>query len=232
MELPNDVLTYVKWLLLYVALQYYRRLLDRERAAAALEHSLVEAKLKNLQTQMQPHFLMNALNAISSLIYTDPRAADEMIARLGSFLRRLLSGEQKSQVSLAEELGSVQTYIDIMQMRYQDRLIYRCDVDPAAHTAKIPPLSLQPLVENSIIHGMNPLDFRVEIDLTARRRGDCVELTVRDRGEGFKPGATPGLGLQNLRNRLTTLYGDGDTLQVEPAEGGGTLVRLLIPQNV
>ena len=232
MELPNDVLSYSKWLLLFLVLQYYRRLLDREMAAAALEHSLVEAQLKNLQAQMQPHFLMNALNAISSLIYTDPRSADEMIARLGSFLRRLLSGEQTSLVPLAEELDSVQTYIDIMQMRYQDRLRYRCEVDPETQAARIPPLSLQPLVENSIIHGMNPVDFSVHIDVTARRCGDSVELTVRDRGEGFQPGSVPGFGLQNLRNRLATLYGDPDGLQVQAAEGGGTIVRLRIPQNV
>ncbi len=231
MELPNDLLTYIKWLLLYLVIQYYRRLLDREKAAAALERNLADAKMKNLQAQMQPHFLMNALNAVSSLIYTDPRAADEMIARLGSFLRRLLSGEQTNQVSLAQELESVQTYIDIMQMRYQDRLIYRCDIDPATRAAKIPPLSLQPLVENSITHGMNPVDFSVEIDLTARLCGDCVELTVRDHGAGFKPGAASGVGLQNLRNRLVTLHGDRQALQVGPAEGGGTVVRLLIPQN-
>jgi two-component system, LytTR family, sensor kinase len=231
MELPNDVLTYSQWLLLFLVLQYYRRLLDREMAAAVLEHNLVEARLKNLQAQMQPHFLMNALNAISSLIYTNPASADEMIARLGLFLRRLSSDEQTSQISLAQELESVRTYIDIMQMRYQDRLTYTCDIDPAANAARVPPLSLQPLVENSIIHGMSPVDFRVDIDITARRRDDCIEVTVRDHGKGCEPGAPAGLGLQNLRSRLSTIYGDRQSLQVEVAEGGGTIVRLLIPQN-
>jgi two-component system, LytTR family, sensor kinase len=231
MELPNDVLTYAKWLLFFLVFQYYRRLRDRDVAAAALERSLAEARLRNLQAQMQPHFLMNALNAITSMIYEDPKAADEMIARLGAFLRRLLSAEQNSQISLAQELDSVQAYIDIMQMRYQDRLKYHCDIEPSVDTLKIPPLSLQPLVENSIIHGMNPVDFSVDIDITARRCGDRVELTVRDHGKGFCPGPTSGLGLQNLRNRLATLYGDRQAMQVELAEGGGTVVRLLIPQN-
>lgn len=231
MELPNDVLTYSKWLLLFLVFEYYRRLRDREMAASELVHNLTEARLQNLQAQMQPHFLMNSLNAISSLIYTNPRAADEMIARLGSFLRRLLSVEQDQQVSLEHEIDSVRTYIDIMQMRYEDRLKYRCEIDPEVSAARVPPLSLQPLVENSILHGANPKDFTVEIDVTARRRGDRLELAVRDHGAGVPPDARYGVGLRNLKSRMANLYGDRQTVSIETAEGGGTVVRLLIPQN-
>jgi len=232
MELPNDVVTYAKWLLLFIAFEYYRRLRDREVASSALEHSLMEARLKNLQTQMQPHFLMNSLNAISSLIYSNPQAADEMIARLGAFLRRLLSDEDGKQVPLSYEIESVQAYISIMQMRYKERLRYRFDIDPAVSSAQVPPLILQPLVENSIVHGADPADFSVEIDVTARRQGDRVEVAVRDHGPGVRPNARTGVGLQNLRKRMATLYGDKQSVDIENAAGGGTIVRLLIPQNV
>ena len=236
MELPNDVVTYAKWLLLFIAFEYYRRLRDREVAASALEHSLMEARLKNLQTQMQPHFLMNSLNAISSLIYSNPQAADEMIARLGAFLRRLLSDETGRQVPLSYEVESVQAYISIMQMRYKERLTYRFDIEPGVSSAQVPPLILQPLVENSILHGADPADFSVEIDVTARRQGDRLEVTVRDHGPGVQPGVQPGartgVGLQNLRKRMATLYGDKQSVDIENADGGGTVVRLLIPQNV
>ena len=231
MELPNDVLTYSKWVLLFLVFQYYRRLRDREAAAAALEYSLTGAKLENLQKQMQPHFLMNSLNAISSLIYSDPNAADEMIARLGAFLRRSLLNEGAQVIPLSEEIASVQAYIEIMQMRYGDRLRYRFDVDPTVTTTRVPPLSLQPLVENSLKYGADPVDFSVDIEITVRNAGEDVEISVRDRGKGIGSDAKLGIGIHNLRTRMAALYGRTDVLQLATADDGGALVRLLIPRH-
>ncbi len=203
---------------------------ERELRQAHLETSLAEAQLQNLRLQLEPHFLFNALNAISAAIYEDPRVADEMIGRLSELLRHLLTREPAQQVSLTQEIETLQLYLRVMQARFEHRLKVTIDVDDEVRHALVPQLLLQPLVENAIRHGMDPVTFEVDIAIAARRTGETVSLAVSDHGPGLDP-VTPlreGLGLRNTRERLERLYHQQQNLSIRNATVGA-IVELQFP---
>lgn len=206
---------------------------QRELSQAGLERSLAEARLQNLRLQLEPHFLFNALNAISAAIYEDPRIADEMVGRLSDLLRQLLKNERSQQVPLGRELELLKLYVRVMEARFEHRLNVTIEVAEELAAARVPQLIVQPLVENAIRHGMDPLTFKAEIEVAARREGDALTLTVRDRGPGFdesRPLAS-GIGLSNTRERLAALYGKEQSVTIENALGGGVVVALRFPYS-
>ncbi len=235
MELPHDVIAYAIAVGFVHLFDHYRRSRDREVETARLEARLSQAQLQSLRLQIQPHFLFNALNTVSSLIYEDPKAADEMLAKLSEFLRLTLKGSVAQEVSLDEELEFLSLYLDIMRARFGDRLDANFDVDPTVRRAKIPQLLLQPIVENAVRHGVDPETGDVHIDLTARRDGDRLVLSVRDRGPGLGDvdGALEGggIGLSNTSDRLHLLYGDAQSIEFGSSPGGGLDVRIRIPYS-
>jgi two-component system LytT family sensor kinase len=203
---------------------------ERELQQAKLETSLAEAQLQNLRLQLEPHFLFNALNAISAAIYESPRAADEMVCRLGDLLRQLLKDDRSQEIPLAREIEILRLYTRIMEARLEHRLKVHIDVEPAAEEALVPQLLLQPLVENAIHHGMDPLTFEVDITITARLRNRQLELLVRDRGPGLRPKRQmTGIGLNNTAQRLLKLYANRHRLEMRNAEDGGAVVEIRIP---
>lgn len=204
---------------------------EREIRQAKLETSLVEAQLQNLRLQLEPHFLFNALNAISAAIYEDARIADEMIGRLGDLLRQLLKNDRSQEVTLKRELELLELYTGIMKARFEHRLQLTIAVDESAQRALVPQLVLQPLVENAIRHGVDPTTFRIEICVQARREGSRLHLAIRDHGPGLaSQGAiTAGIGLNNTTARLQSLYGDDQTFRIRDAEGGGVIVDISLP---
>jgi LytS/YehU family sensor histidine kinase len=204
---------------------------EREIQQAKLEASLSEAQLHNLRLQLEPHFLFNALNAISTAIYEDPRAADEMVGRLSELLRQLLKNERSQQIELAREIELLQLYIRVMQARYEHRLQVSIEIDGATTSALIPQLILQPLVENAIRHGMDPVTFEVKLSVVARIEDDSVFVVIRDRGPGIDPSGAliEGIGLRNTRQRLERLYGDRQSFTVRNAEDHGFVVELQFP---
>lgn len=204
---------------------------ERELRQAKLETSLAEVQLQNLRLQLEPHFLFNALNAISAAIYEHPRSADEMICRLADLLRQLLKSDRSQQIPLSRELELLQLYTRIMEARLENRLKLNIDLESAAEQALVPQLLLQPLVENAIRHGMDPLTFEIDIALSAYLRNDELELVIRDHGPGLAgpPLRTTGIGLRNTAERLGRLYGSRQTLRIGNAEDGGARIEIRIP---
>ena len=200
---------------------------DRERAAA-LEAQLAVARLAALQSQLQPHFLFNALNAVAGLVHARPDDAERMIARLGDLLRATLEAgaDRRPAVPLDEELALAGKYLAVEQVRFADRLQVREEIDPAARTALVPALILQPLVENAVRHGISRRPGPGEIILRAHVAGPWLELSVADDGndepassrERRSPG---GVGLANVRARLAEVCGEGGwDLALRPRSDG------------
>ncbi len=222
MEFSNDVICY--WIM--VTILY---LFDRQVRAAQLEGKLAEARLQNLRLQLQPHFLFNALNTISSVMYEDPRKADAMISRLSDLLRNTLQESTAQEVRLDREIQTLDLYLEIMRRRFEEKLRVDVKVSPDVEQALVPQLLLQPLVENSIRHGIDPLTNAVSVSVTAERDGDAIRLQVRDSGRGIAAGYKKGTGLSNTAERLRQLYGAHHKLELENCEGGGLLVTVAVP---
>jgi LytS/YehU family sensor histidine kinase len=226
------LMTYSAIVGLSYALEYYREAQDRAVKAANLEARLAEARLKTLEAELHPHFLFNTLHAISTLVHTNPDAADRMISRLSDLLRITLDRSTSAGVPLQEELEFLQKYLEIEQTRFQDRLTVRYDIDPDTLDAEVPRLILQPLVENAIKHGVSPRTGPGLVEISARREGEALWLEVRDNGVGLSGGARArlhgGVGLSNTRDRLACLYDGAHALEFSDGKNGLT-VRMRIP---
>jgi LytS/YehU family sensor histidine kinase len=181
---------------------------------------------------LHPHFLFNTLNTLSSLIYQDVHAADKVIRDLSTLLRLALDNAGRHTVPLTDELRFVEVYLDIMKTRYPDRLDIVLNVDPEAETVTVPNLLLQPIVENSIKHGLGATEGPIGITLAARRAGGRLRIEVRDNGPGLPDGElNEGVGLSNTRDRLTQLYRDDFTFEIADGGDGGVRVRIEIPDQ-
>jgi signal transduction histidine kinase len=223
----------IYWVIVAVtfAFDYYRKYRERELRAVELEKRLAEAKLQALQMQLNPHFLFNSLHSISALVHQDAEAADRMIVRLSDLLRAALESSDTQEVSLREELGILQRYLEIEQIRFGSRLTVKMNIAPDTLDARVPNLILQPLVENAIRHGIEPRAKPGCIELRSQREAGALTLEVCDNGTGLtaNPPATEGVGLSNTRARLQALYGEAHGFELRDAPGGGLLVRLIIP---
>jgi LytS/YehU family sensor histidine kinase len=194
-----------------------------------LEGQLAEARLLALKAQLQPHFLFNALNTVSVLMREDADAADDVLVRLSALLRKTLDSSAKHVVPLREELELARTYLEIERVRFSDRFAWRIDAGDDALDAPVPPLILQPLVENAIRHGIARRIAAGRIEIAAVRRNGRLRLTVRDDGPGVAAGARDGIGLSNTRARLEQQYGARHAFALASDRGGGTVVSLEIP---
>jgi sensor histidine kinase YesM len=199
----------------------------RGRQVASARAQLADAKMAVLQARMQPHFLFNALNTVAALVRTDPDAAEATVEDLSAILRASLKPGDATTWPVREEVTLVRAYAGVEQRRLGSRLNVMWKIAPAALDAAIPTLSLQPLVENAIKHGiaarLHGGAFTIEID----RTHDWVRVTVEDDGDGFSRGWTEGVGLGNLRRRLESLYGGRAMLAVEP--GPPARVTMTVP---
>ncbi len=230
-----NAFTLVAWSVFYVGAKHQQALhAQRERTlrAEALAH---QARLESLRWQLNPHFLFNALNAISTLVI-DGRSTEAaaMIARLGDLLRSSLELPSETEIPLAAELELVQRYLDIEQVRLGDRLALEMRIDENARGANVPPLILQPIVENAIKHAIAPRARGGRVVVTARRADDRLQLAVEDDGPGFPEapngnGPHAGIGLTNTRERLRYLYGDAQRFTLDRGELGGWRVVFDLP---
>jgi len=229
-----NLLIYWGVILVQHAFDYYAKFHERELHTVELEARLAEARLQALQMQLNPHFLFNTLNAISSLMHKDVDAADRMIARLSDLLRYTLESTEEGEVSLQQELNFLEGYLEIQLGRFGDRLTVQREIDPQTLQARLPNLLLQPLVENAIQHGIAPHARPGQIVLRAVRRDNRLELQVQDNGGGL-PGKgllREGVGLANTRARLQQLYGPAHGLELSNAPEGGVVVRVSLPWHV
>jgi two-component system LytT family sensor kinase len=213
------------------AVDYYGQARVREVRSARLETRLMESQLQALQQQLHPHFLFNTLHAISTLVHRDPDKADLMIERLSDLLRITLRKVGVQEVELAEELEYLRAYLDIEQVHFGSRLRIEYRVDAAALDVLVPTLILQPLVENAIRHGLEPMVREGTLSIEAQADGDTLWLRVRDDGAGLPKNwqRREGVGLTNTRSRLDRLYGEEAALTVRENPGGGVLVDIYIP---
>lgn len=220
----------IYWMLLFVAtaLDYHDKWQRRNLEAVRLEMQLVQAQLHALKQQLNPHFLFNTLNAIATLIGDEPKTAQRMTAKLGEFLRLVLDHTEAQQVPLAQELHFIELYLEMEQVRFSDRLAVTYQVAPAALSALVPHLLLQPLVENAVRHGLSA-GGQGRLHIQADRRNEQLILEVRDSGPGPMDPGPRGVGLTNSEQRLRALYGDHYVLALRPAPGQGTTVHLELP---
>ncbi|WP_049623005.1 sensor histidine kinase [Frateuria defendens] len=229
MEFPSDVIVYVLTACLVWLLDHYRASRARELRAAQLESALADARLEALRLQLNPHFLFNALNAVSATMYEQPRAADEMLARIGDLLRATLQADTQEH-TLADELRLLALYLDIQRARFGDRLQVRVDIAPGLDAARVPFLVLQPLVENAIEHAGGSTRHRLGIHAAIHR--GVLELRVRNQDAATGTAHRGhGIGLGNTQARLLHLYGGDAGLALEALEDGSTQARLWLPRR-
>lgn len=233
MEFALHVVAYCVLVSGIYVVDFYREARNRQLSAAEMETQLAQAQLHNLRLQLQPHFLFNALNTISSVMHEDVQRADAMLAQLSDLLRRTLQGADSHEVPLEEELALLKSYLAIMKARFGDDLSVDFSVEPLVSEALVPQLILQPLVENSIRHGREAGFGRVDVRVSAQREDGRLMLRVSDNGPGIpalESGAwRKGLGLSNTEERLEGMYGDDHQLVLENASGGGLTVTVRLP---
>ena len=233
------------WSALYYAINYYLQVEEQADRLERLEAQATSAQLAMLRYQLNPHFLFNTLNSISTLVLlkqTEP--ANAMLTRLSGFLRHTLVTQPGGKVSVAQEVETLKLYLDIERMRFEERLRTVFKIEPAAARASIPSLLLQPLVENAIKYAVSPQEEGARISLTAQVIGSRLRVTVADTGPGLQAQAagaraserfntvSTGVGLANIRDRLAQAYGDDHRFQIDNPPEGGFTVTIEIPYEL
>jgi LytS/YehU family sensor histidine kinase len=218
------------------ALEARARAHERELEAERMRSQLAESRLEALTAQLQPHFLFNTLQGISTLIARDPVAADQMLASLSDLLREVLRRGEKREVELAEEVRVLESYLDISRRRFGDRLSVTVSVDDAVTGALVPFFILQPLVENALHHGISSHAGAGWVEIGGRRERGSLILSVTDSGPGtVTPDASRGIGLTNTKARLQELYGSAHAFEMRRVSEngrGGFRVSIAIPYRV
>ncbi len=232
--LPLQIVIYLMVLGAGFARSYGIELRDRRQEAAQLASQLGQARLQALRMQLNPHFLFNALNAVSALADDDPAAVRRIVSRLSALLRRVLDSESTPEVTLREELDSVRDYMEIQSIRFGDALEFSVDVHPDAMAVRVPAFILQPLVENAVEHAAaRRTEGVATIDVAARLRSGRLVVEVSDNGSGGGdvPNVTAGggVGLRNIRERLTAHYGSAASLALTGSARSGTQAVVTLP---
>jgi two-component system LytT family sensor kinase len=222
------------WAALYYGINYFLLLEDQIDQRERLESQASSAQLAMLRYQLNPHFLFNTLNSISTLVLLkQTERANAMLARLSSFLRYTLANEPTAKVTLAQEVETLKLYLEIEKMRFEDRLRPHFRIEPETIGARLPSLLLQPLIENAIKYAVTPRESGADIWLNASRVGSRVRIEVADNGEGSNSQLTAspstGVGLANIRDRLNQAYGEDQRFEARPNDRGGFSVIVEIP---
>ncbi len=223
---------YTFYILIYYLIVYYEDLQEKLKRETELQKLVKEAELDALKSQINPHFLFNSLNSISSLTITAPDKAQEMVIKLSDFLRYSLSGDRKSMTKLKNELDNILRYLDIEKVRFGKRLRFHSNIEKKCLDTMVPSLILQPLIENAIKHGVYNSSEEVKIIFRCSKEGvftlievsnDYDPKAVRNKGEG--------IGLKNIRNRLKLIYQRQDLLKIVPEDNIFTAI-LKIPDQL
>ncbi len=205
--------------------------------AEVVERQALQAQLRLLQAQIEPHMLFNTLANLQGLIAIDPDRASLMLDQLIQYLRATLGVSRSESTTLEQEFSAMDAYLGLMGVRMGERLVYRLELPPQLRSARLPPLLLQPLVENAIVHGLEPKIEGGDVLISADARDGLLEITVRDSGLGLAaPGGSGkpahrggGVGVATTRERLHVLYGERASVLLVPAQPEGTIVRLTLP---
>ncbi|MFQ5548795.1 MAG: sensor histidine kinase [Woeseia sp.] len=222
------------WSGLYFGIKYYRQLQDQTERTLQATAAAHQAQLKMLRYQLNPHFLFNTLNAISTLILDGAnKAANRAVSRLSDFLRYTLDNDPMKRVTLGSELGALDLYLEIEKVRFGDRLSIDIEVEPRALEALVPSLILQPLIENAIKYAIAPIEDGGTIRISAKVHASTLVLQLSDTGPGLnnqqQAGNGSGVGLENTRQRLQQLYGDGQAFTLASNDPSGLVITINIP---
>jgi sensor histidine kinase YesM len=222
------------WAALYYGINYFLLLEEQIRQRERLESQASTAQLAMLRYQLNPHFLFNTLNSISTLVLLkQTERANAMLARLSSFLRYTLANEPTAKVTLAQEVETLKLYLEIEKMRFEERLRPHFKIESETIGARLPSLLLQPLIENAIKYAVTPAENGADIWITASSEGQALRIEVADNGngEGADISATPstGVGLANIRDRLSQAYGGTHRFETRQNERGGFSVIIELP---
>lgn len=221
MELPVDIITYALAAGAYMIYQDWMR-------SRNIESELAMARLDGLTRQLQPHFLFNALNAVSGLMYEDVDRADLMLERICTFLRSTIRSPDAPLDSIANELVLAKQYLEIMQTRLESKLVYSIQCDPNAEAIQIPTLLLQPIIENAVKYGTDPHSGNLKIQIEIELSNQAIGIRIRDYGAGVRS-MTDGQGITNTKRRLASYYGAAATFRLSAHPFGGTVAELEIP---
>ena len=236
-----DATSLAAWSALYFAINYFLQLEEQNDRVLRLETQAASAQLAMLRYQLNPHFLFNTLNSISTLVLLkQSEPANAMLSRLSAFLRYTLANEPTAQVTLAQEIETLKLYLDIEKMRFEERLRPHFAIDPAVARARLPSLLLQPLIENAIKYAVTPQEDGADITISAQLAGQNVRITVSDTGSGLSADGTDpttgviatestGVGLANIRDRLAQAFGDQHRFDTQAGADGGFTVVIEFP---
>ena len=223
------------WSALYFGINFYLIVEEQNDQLRDLSNQASSAQLAMLRYQLNPHFLFNTLNSISTLVLLkQTERANVMLSRLSSFLRYTLANEPTAHVTIQQEMDTLKLYLEIEKMRFESRLRTAFDIDPRVEKARLPSLLLQPLVENAIKYAVTPQEDGADIAVVARLAGERVQIGVSDTGPGLHDGKTApslstGVGLANIRDRLSQSYGADLRFDTRTIPGGGFGVEIEIP---
>ncbi len=216
---------------------YYQQFREKENFAARLEAQLANAQIAALRMQLNPHFLFNTMNSISSLMRSDIDAADSMLEQMSSLLRMTLERRDVQLIPLHDEIEFIETYLAMQDRRYAGRIVRTLSVDPELHDALVPAMILQPIVENAFVHGLSKLDRGGELKVEVARRGDHVRTCVTNSGVGLSNGANGpcaghGVGLSNVKNRLRLHYGEDGSFLIGEVDPTRVQVTIEFPLQI
>jgi sensor histidine kinase YesM len=221
------------WSLIYFAIHYFENLKKAEIETLIFEAAVKDFELKTLKAQLNPHFMFNAMNSIRALIEEDPQNAKDAITKLSNLMRYTLKIERTETVSLAEELKTIQDYLDLEKIRFEERLNYKIQSTPDADRVEIPPMMVQTLVENGIKHGISKITAGGEVDVDAKVIGSNLIIEIRNTGkfdeEALKN--SRGFGVSNTKHRLSLLYGENASLTLSNEHNNTVLTKLKIPSG-
>jgi sensor histidine kinase YesM len=221
------------WSLIYFAIHYFENLKKAEIETLIFEAAVKDFELKTLKAQLNPHFMFNAMNSIRALIEEDPQNAKDAITKLSNLMRYTLKIERTETVSLAEELKTIQDYLDLEKIRFEERLNYNIKSTPDADRVEIPPMMVQTLVENGIKHGISKITAGGEVDVEAKVSGQNLIIEIRNTGkfdeEALKN--SRGFGVSNTKHRLSLLYGENASLTLTNEHNNTVLTKLKIPSG-
>lgn len=209
--LDLNFLIYSAMICIIYAYYYLQQTRAAEKKHAVLESQLLNTRMKMLTAQLRPHFLFNTLNCIATLTETSPKDAQNTIADLSEFLRRILYGENTNMITLAEELDTLDYYLNILNVRFSENLSIKKNIDYTLDTKQVPSLLLQPIIENSVKYGYSYDHPKLEIVLSIQRIKNCMRIRVENDGKPLEltnTGLDEGIGLSNTQERLTNLYGE------------------------
>jgi two-component system, LytTR family, sensor kinase len=233
-ELIDNLVIFWVNFFLFRGIEYYQRYRQEEYAAVRLEAELTAAQLRALRMQLNPHFLFNTLNNISSLIHSDPEGADQMLERMSSMFRMTLDRGDAQTIPLGDEIDFVQLYLSIQQQRFPETVHHYIAVSPEVRDALVPTMILQPIVENAYVHGVSKTAGHAFVGIEAQSYGGQLRICVRNSGQGLGPGHPSNngrerVGIPNVKARLNLQYGASHQFTLEEVSDGEVQAILLLP---